>query len=316
MILGSGGAGRALRLALSMYPDDVATPRSLPRDEPLPTPQNETDLLVLANPHALHTPRLLEAQSLGYRWAISEKPAAVSLEQVASLESLELRTWVCHGYRMLWGPNELRQAVHGGKFGELISVEGRYWQSSATQPGRPPGWKDDPALGGHADVLLDLGTHWADLVTFVLGAQPDTTDVRLWYGNAASPHRDTHVHLRHSFGDTESFGSISKTMHGAGNHLELVVIGTDASARWSFQNPDAIEWGHQGETTTHVRKSAQPPARLAPFHGLGWIEGYARIVGEVMEEIRGRRRAEAPSLGEHLPVLRALLKAAQTTKSL
>ena len=77
VLVGSGGAAAALRHALALYPDDVAAPRSVPRGAPLPPPDPERSLLVLAGPHALHTPRLLEAAALGYRHAICEKPAAV-----------------------------------------------------------------------------------------------------------------------------------------------------------------------------------------------------------------------------------------------
>ena len=52
--------------------------------------------------------RLLEAAERGYRWAICEKPAAVSLEQLDQLDGLRVETWICHGYRMLWGPRSLR----------------------------------------------------------------------------------------------------------------------------------------------------------------------------------------------------------------
>src|SRR6185503_10062182 len=109
LILGSGAAGEALRHALALFPDDVARPRPLARGEPLPSPTGERALLVLANPHALHASRLLEATARGYRFAICEKPAAVDLEQVRQLRALStgpLRAGVCHGYRLMWGPEE------------------------------------------------------------------------------------------------------------------------------------------------------------------------------------------------------------------
>ena len=79
LIIGRGMAGRALRHALSMFPDDAAPSTWLERGDPLPPPGNpESTLLVVANPHGLHTPRLLEAATQGYRFAICERPAAVA----------------------------------------------------------------------------------------------------------------------------------------------------------------------------------------------------------------------------------------------
>lgn len=312
LILGRGAAGKALRHALAMYPDEVASAVWHDREAPLPRPEDpDLALLVLANPHALHTPRLLEAAERGYRFAICEKPAAVNLDQIEALEGLPMATWICHGYRLLWGPQELRRALVARRFGELIALEGRYWQSSAARSRTGRSWKDSPELSGPFDVLLDLATHWADLVTHICGSQPDKTSVRRWFVNAASPHRDTHVHLTMEFGDLVSFGSISKTVHGTGNKLEVEIIGERASASWSFEQPDVIVWGEGGSRSTQVRAEAELPARPAPFHGLGWMEGYGRLVGEVVAHMREGRTTDAPALQEHLDLLRCLIGAAE-----
>jgi predicted dehydrogenase len=311
LIVGRGMAGKALLQALAMYPDRVAPVTWQDREAPLPRPENpELALLVVANTHAQHTPRLLEAAELGYRFAICEKPAAVNLDQIAALDGLPMATWICHGYRLLWGPQELKRALAAGRFGKLISIEGRYWQSSANRTPRKVSWKDSAELSGQFDVLLDLATHWADLVTHIYGRLPDTTSVRRWYINAASPHRDTHVHLTMEFGDVVGLGSVSKTVHGSGNKLELEILGERAAASWSFENPDVIFWGEGRSRSTQVRTEAEPPARPPPFHGLGWMEGYGRLVGEVVAHMTEERTADAPTLKEHLDVLRLLLDAA------
>ena len=310
ILVGSGGAAAALRHALALFPKDVAPPRLVTRGAPLPPPDPERSLLVLANPHALHAPRLLEAAELGYRHAICEKPAAVDLDQLRALDGLPMEVWICHGYRLMWGPEELRRAWSEGRFGRVLSIEGRYWQAGVVREPAAQGWKDDPGLGGRFDVLLDLGTHWADLVVFLTGEAPQRVRVRRWYVNAPSPHRDTHAHLAMEHGEAASFGSISKTVHGAGNHLELHVLGERATARWRFADPDVIEWGETRTLRTQVRVERDLPARPAPFHGLGWLEGYVRLVGEVLGHLRHGRASRAPTLEEHRVVLRALLEAA------
>ena len=312
ILVGSGAASDALRLALAMYPDDVAPPRQLRRGEPLPAPTSERSLVVVAGPHALHAPRLLEAAERGYGWAICEKPAAVDREQVRQLIGLPVRTWICHGYRLMWGPQQLRRAWAEGRFGEVLTVEGRYWQAGVVREPPPAkrGWKDDPALAGRFDVLLDLATHWADLMTYLTATPPNAVRVRRWYTNAPSAHRDTHVHLTMTHGTATTLGSISKTVHGAGNHLELHVLGADATASWSFAAPDEICWGERRTRHNQVRVEREPPARPPAFHGLGWMEGYGRLVGEVVGCIRHGRQGEASTLAEHLALLQALLDAA------
>lgn len=311
VIVGSGTAGQALRLALGMYPRQVGAAVAVERGAPLPPPASEHSLLVLANPHALHAPRLLEAAERGYRYALCEKPAAVDLDQVAALAGLPVETWICHGYRLLWGPQELRRAWEQGRFGEVLAVEGRYWQAGVLRRPATLGWKDDPDTGGRFDTLLDLGTHWADLAIFLTGGRPpDETRVRRWFVNAPSAHRDTHVHLTMLHGDVASFGSISKTVHGAGNLLELHVLGEKATASWSFAEPDVLTWGEASSRRTEVRTERQRPATLAPFHGMGWLEGYGRLVGEAVGHILDGRASRAPTLEQQLVVLEALLGAA------
>ncbi|NIS65323.1 MAG: hypothetical protein GTO05_09250, partial [Gemmatimonadales bacterium] len=100
-----------------------------------------------------------------------------------------------------------------------------------------------------------------------------------------------------------------KTVHGTGNGLELEIVGERASAGWSFERPDVIVWGEGGSRTTQVRTDAALPARPAPFHGLGWMEGYGRLVGEVVAHMLGSGTANAPTLEEHLDILRCLLDA-------
>lgn len=316
LILGRGAAGRALAHALALYPEQVASPKWLERDDPLPQPENpDLTLLVIATPHALHAPRLVEAAETGYRFVICEKPAAVDIEQADAIAELPIEVWICHGYRMLWGPQELRRAVAEGRFGRFISIEGRYWQSSAAHSHAGKDWKDSPELSGHFDVLLDLAIHWADLVTFIRGRSPDSASVRRWYVNAASAHRDTHVHLTLGFGADMAFGSVSKTAHGHGNTLELTLLGRRAAASWSFARPDVVVWREGAAISTEARGAVELPARPAPFHGLGWMEGYARLVGEVARQMTGGRPAEAPTLAEHLEVVRLLLAAAADESS-
>ena len=114
-----------------------------------------------------------------------------------------------------------------------------------------------------------------------------------------------------AFGDVVSFGSISKTVHGAGDELELGILGERASASWAFERPDVIVWGRERSRSTEARTDPELPARPAPFHGLGWMEGYARVVGEVVAHVQEGCAADAPTLQEHLDILRCLLGAAQ-----
>lgn len=165
-VMGSGRAARAMREAMRVV--EIAVPeisflplRQLARGESPKgiTAGAENPILFIANPHGLHAPSILEADSEGYQLIVVEKPAAVSLDEVRALSRIKTPVAVCHGYRQMWGVQTLRRQVEAGEFGQIIAVEGRYWQSSSAQSSmaetKSPSWKNDPRLGGTSDTLID-----------------------------------------------------------------------------------------------------------------------------------------------------------------
>ncbi len=318
--IGSGNAAHALAsaLALVLQKEGAGEPfsplRKLARGEALPA-MSGASLLFIANCHALHADLIREADAQGFTHIVTEKPAVVRLDQMTGLRETRAEVAVCHGYRQNWGPRKMREAIARGELGRLIAIEGRYWQASAAAralaPAPTTGWKNDSALSGPHDVLLDLGTHWADLVTFLVGEKPRIARGRLSYVNAESPHRDTHVQLEIDFpGDLRTWGSVSKTVHGAGNELEVVAIGEKATWRWAFERPDAIEIG-RGKARTELSRSNDEPvaSKLPAHHALGWLEGYVSILTEVVRSLRGKPAGSYPTLAQSLDTAELLLRA-------
>lgn len=317
--IGSGNAAHALASALALVlqkegETGFAPPQRLSRGQALPSVSGPS-LLFIANCHALHADLIREADATGFSYIVTEKPAVVRLDQIAALKAIRAEVAVCHGYRQNWGPRKMREAIRSGALGRLIAIEGRYWQASAAaralSPQTASGWKNDPSLSGPHDVLLDLGTHWADLVTFLVGEKPRAARGRLSYINAESPHRDTHVQLEIDFpGDLRTWGSVSKTVHGSGNELEVVAIGEKATWRWAFENPDAIEIGLGKERTRLSRSNDEPVAsKLPAHHALGWLEGYVSILTEVVRGMTGKPVGSFPTLSESLAIAELLLGA-------
>lgn len=326
LILGRGMAGQAMAKSLSMLrlQFDLQEHRFLERG-PL---KNASDygpnpLLLIANPHGLHAKTLLEAEARGFQWIVVDKPICTTSDDLAALSKLKANTWVCHGYRQAWGPQKLRELCTRSDFGKIISIEGRYWQSSAAQKAvsvdapsasvssaepKKSSWKNNTDLGGHFDVALDLATHWMDLVHFLSGSVP--TSVRGWksYVNAEAPHRDTHVHLAMSFANgLRSLGSISKTVHGRGNHLEVHVLGEKAAASWNIECPDEVIWARGAERQILLRTS-NDSLGLYPFHGAGWVGGYASVIQTAVLRMLGQEAPRAPTLSESLELMRTFFR--------
>ena len=322
-ILGHGLAGRAIGESLAVVAGmepawQMAPPQYVERGAALGplAAQAVNPILAIANPHGLHAAALQEASAAGFKAILCEKPSCTQLDEVAGLRRITTPVAVAHVYRQTWGVQQLKTMLDGGELGDIICIEGRYWQSSSAAraiaqdkpPERAP-WKTDPTLTGPYDTLLDLGTHWMDAVCFLVGEAPKSVQGWLSYRNAPSPGRDTHVQLTLDFANgTRALASISKTMHGAANDFEIVIMGTRGSAVWQFLRPDEIRVGEGNNYHVRTRASQTFGARHPAHHSLGWLEGYVDIWHALLGTVGGSAPRAYPDLQTNLTMLEALLR--------
>ena len=322
-ILGRGRAGAAIEQALSILNLQSPTVRIhspiwLERSDRFKSGSSGQEkvlsLAIIANPNGLHAERLLEADAAGFDGIATEKPACVSIEQSQLLAQIKSKVAVFHVYRQMWGPQKLKQMVENGEFGKIITIEGRYWQSSTAERAligkATESWKNELVLSGPSDALIDVGTHWADMAVFLMGEKPVRASGWASYENAERPHRDTHVQLVLEFeSGRRAMSSISKTLHGATNHFEINIIGTRAAATWSFLKPDEIFLGEGRNRRVLLRSDATLGTQHPPFHGAGWLEGYVEILRQLTNDMRGTSAvARYPELHESRALIEVLLR--------
>lgn len=322
-IVGSGRAASAILESLGVIaiakPDISVLPaRRLKRGEPFDVGNAVNPVLFIASPHALHAPSILAGEKAGFRLIVCEKPAAISAAQIESLREVKTPVAICHGYRQMWGMQTLKEMIDAGECGQIISIEGRYWQSSiansALTGDTAQSWKNDPELSGPSDALIDIGSHWADAALFLAGELPDNIALWLSYANAPAAHRDSHVHLQLTFPrGTRALCSISKTVHGAPNHFEINIIGSQKYACWKFLEQDQIEIGLGTERRYITRNRGDLGSGHWPHHGLGWIEGYVEIIYQAVKGLTGGT-ANYPTLPQNLDVIGLLLNSALATR--
>lgn len=317
-IVGQGRAGRAIQQSLAILNTQtsdyrVAEPTWIDRSARLKPAANGLSLAILSNPPGLHTDRILEAEAAGFHALATEKPACVTRSEAARLRDLKMKTAVYHVYRQMWGPQKLKAMIGAGDFGDIVTIEGRYWQSSTadralTGPA-PTSWKNRVELSGPSDVLLDVGTHWVDMAIYLAGSFPDRMSGWSSYANAESPHRDSHIHLIMEYAKgPRILSSITKNSHGSTNHFEINVLGTKASATWTFLNPDEILFGQGCERHVIPRSSADLGTKHPAFHGAGWLEGYIEINRQLLNELTGVAAASAyPTVQENARMIDSLL---------
>jgi predicted dehydrogenase len=322
-IAGWGMAGKGMAKALEIIkiinPDlQIGEITRLKKDQPLKGLADGAGeaLLLIGNPHGLHAQMIIEGAQAGFKHIVVDKPVAIRKEDLSRLRELQADVAVTHGFRQNWGPQTIKKMIDSGEFGELISVEGRYWQCSAAADALNPqpssasskkDWKNDREMNGPYDALVDLGAHYTDLMLFLAGQKP--THARGWVShvNAPAAHRDTHAHVEFQFPKFRARGSISKTVHGTGNDLEIMVLGAKQAVTWNVERPDELRIA-RGTTTTLMQRpndgfgSAQPP-----FHGLGWLEGYVSVIHSYLMKRSGQSHVTYPTLGDSLNVMEVLL---------
>ncbi len=327
VVVGRGMAGQAILKSLAIISQKDPELHLLPariasRGTPLASyiSDQAENVLFLANPSGLHAHYIVEGDRAGFGTIAADKPVCVRIEELSLLQSISATVTVFHGYRVLWGSRTIKSLIDSGDLGEVFCFESRYWQSSSAQaaltahPEKRP-WKNDLQLNGPFDALIDLGSHVVDLCLYLMADKPLQSKCWLSYRNAPAPHRDTHVHLSLRFSaGRRALASISKTVHGASNNFEYTVIGTKGSATWRFLQCDEVEYGSGNRTTIIRRDAANTSSGTAPFHGMGWLEGYVEIARQTLRQASGLASVPVPTLKESLTVMDVLLNAAIHTE--
>jgi predicted dehydrogenase len=321
LILGSGRAGQAIASSfanLNLIDENLAFAPAvfLERGASIAdaVSGHPNPIFCISNPHGLHAETILAAEAAGAKAILCEKPAAVSLDEVKRLSGVKSVVAVLHGYRQTWGMQTLKRMEVDGELGEIVAIEGRYWQSSTAEraltEARPStSWKNDTRLSGEFDTYLDIGSHWMDAASFLLDTVP--SEIRGWrsYSNAEAAHRDSHVQIAADFPNGgRAFASFSKNLHGATNQFEIQVVGSKRSAKWEFLNPDEILIGEGRTRRTLARRDCELGSKYPPFHGFGWTEGYIEIARCLAREVYLGKAGEYPKLPDNLKLLEAMLK--------
>lgn len=321
-ILGSGMSAKAIKFALSIIQQkntsfEINQSVDLPRDQKLEDIEFSplvAPILFIANPHTFHTPRIIEAEKKGFEIIFSEKPLCTSVEELKQLQTVKSKVAILHVYRQTWGVQELRRLIESGGLGEVFCIESRYWQASAAeralngQSSKP--WKNDISLTGPFDTLLDLVPHWLDLISFL--QEPHSIkagSIVPLYCNAEMPHRDTHVNLALEFdNNSKAYGSVSKTVHGASNFLELNILASKKSAHWQFDNPDQIVIGSGRKKEIIARTNISQGSEFPAYHGMGWLEGYIEIIQQACEQISENKLCGVPTLDSSIKQMSKLFE--------
>ena len=238
------------------------------------------DVVHITSPNKVHVEQSLAALAAG-KHVICEKPLGMTTREtervVAAVRRAGARgpvfavNYMCRFFPAVL---QMRALVQRGDLGRIIHVQGHFFQDWLLQE-TDYNWRLLAREGGKLRAVGDIGTHWIDTVSFILGARAESVFATLetFHRTRQRPRGEVKTFARAQPADwvsyrvdTEDFASVllrfGKAPHGfaSGVHanasvsqvaagwkcsLYLGIYGTEASVQWDFQQPNEIIVGRR-----------------------------------------------------------------------
>jgi predicted dehydrogenase len=230
------------------------------------------DVVHIASPNKVHVEQSLAALKAG-KHVVCEKPLGMTTRETAKLVKAAERSdrifavnYMCRFFPAVL---QMRAMVQRGDLGKIIHVQGHFFQDWLLKD-TDYNWRVLASEGGKLRAVGDIGTHWIDALSFILGDQVESVFASLetFHKKRKRSRGEVQTFAKVdpakmiSFAvDTEDFGSVLLRYRG-GPHanlsvsqvaagwkcsLYLGICGTEGSVRWDLQQPNEILVGRRDE---------------------------------------------------------------------
>jgi predicted dehydrogenase len=256
----------------------------------------------VTSPNVAHYPQVKQILAAG-KHVLCEKPLAMTSEQSAEMAALARASGriaaVCYNIRFYPLNQHARQMAADGELGEMRLVTGHYHQDWLAKPS-DWNWRLESKEGGALRSVGDIGTHWLDLTSFIMGMRPSAVMAELATfiperqrpvgavetfsaaRGATEPRRietddASTILLRYPNG-ARGVMSTSQISQGRKNALHWDISGSAASAAWHSETPDHLWIGHRDAPNQILQRDPglmnASGAAAAHLPG-GHVEGFA-----------------------------------------
>jgi len=271
------------------------------------------DVVVLVTPNHLHFEPARAFVDAGFH-VVCDKPLVHTLAQAEELAALVAArgtlfavTYNYTGYPMV---REARELVRSGAIGAVRKVVVEYhqgWLAGALESSdnKQSEWRKDPARGGPAGAMADIGSHAENLVATVTGLELESLCADLAaFGPGRQLDDDAGLLLRFA-GGARGLMSASQVAAGSENDLRLRVYGERGLLDWRQEEPNLLVHAPgDGPRRILTRNSpglsaaARRACRLPPGHPEGFIEAFANLYQGVAADLRVRAAHGRPATAE------------------
>ena len=279
----------------------------------------------VTSPNVLHYPQVKAVLAAG-KHVVCEKPLAMTAIQSAEMVALAKTSGkvaaVCYNIRFYPLNQQARGMVASGQLGEVRLVSGQYHQDWLAKPS-DWNWRLEADQGGVLRSVGDIGTHWVDLISFIIGHRPSAV-----FADLATfiPMRQKPVGPVETFstakGATEArpvttddaalillrfpngargVMSTSQISQGRKNALKWEIAGSGASAAWDSETPDHLWIGHRDQPNQILQRDASlmnglgaAATRLPGGHVEGFADSFRALFAQVYGDVaKGGRSDDA-----------------------
>lgn len=277
------------------------------------------DIVDICTPNINHYETAKKAILAG-KHVLCEKPLAITAEEATELEELACDAFANNGRvcgivfnnRHLAAIRRAKELIAGGRLGDILTFDFRYYHNSCIDPERTVGWKQDKDICG-AGTLFDLGSHIVDLCRYLCGefyevyakeqiAFPEhkRADGSMWQTNA-----DEAVYMTATLA-CGAVGTLtaSKITVGENDGLTFSVYGTDGAIKFDLMEPDWLYFydthaeggsfgGCKGFTKIEcVGRYSAPGGKFpSPKAPNGWLRGHIESMYAYLSAVNSGRQA-------------------------
>lgn len=246
------------------------------------------DVVHITSPNKVHVEQCLAALAAG-KHVVCEKPLGMTAKETAKVVAAAGKkgapvfavNYMCRFFPAVL---QMRALVQRGDLGQVIHVQGHFFQDWLLKE-TDYNWRLLASEGGKLRAVGDIGTHWIDAVSFILGAKAESVfaHIETFHKTRYRPRGEVQTFAKADPKtmvpykvDTEDFGSVllkfGKAKHGFVNgahasasisqvasgwkcSLAVGIYGTKGSVRWDLQQPNEIVLGRRDEPNQILQRA-------------------------------------------------------------
>jgi predicted dehydrogenase len=267
------------------------------------------DAVMITTPNHVHFAAARSFLEAGID-VLCDKPLTNALDEAEDLVRLTRQTGCVFGvgYAMSCFPmiRQAREIVRRGALGKINQIHVEFmqdWMVPEDVADAPHvKWRLDPAKSGATSCTGDIGTHAAQLATFVSGLEMTRLRAEMHVCGAPKPLEDTVFMTTRYEGEVP--GTLMATRLAPGNRggLRLRVFGSQGGLEWDLEDSERLKFNRYGEPDRLLSRghghgvdpSVERLVRTGRGFPEGMIEAWANLYTEFALAVAARRDGITP----------------------